>query len=146
MVTVVFADVSGNRYSFRLLDLESCFNACLSVLEIDTGHGAEVSSSRDLDARNYQLIHWFRRRSHLEKLLFAYVVQNFPVYCRNRRFVSIFTAAWPWSLFVSEGCPQIPCPICPTSWLVVSLCVRPDLPNDEVLFLHQNSLDIFLTL
>lgn len=40
MATVVSADVSGNLYSFRWLDLESGFSAFLSVLEMDTGHGA----------------------------------------------------------------------------------------------------------
>ena len=40
MATVVFADVSGFLYSFRWLELESGFNAFLSVLDLDTGHAA----------------------------------------------------------------------------------------------------------
>jgi len=40
MATVVFADVSGNLYSFGWLELEIGFSAFLSVLEIDTGNGA----------------------------------------------------------------------------------------------------------
>jgi hypothetical protein len=66
------------------------FNAFLSVLEIDTGHGAQFSSTRNIDASNNQLIHWLHGRSLFEKLIFAYVVQNFLEYFRTLRLTFIF--------------------------------------------------------
>jgi hypothetical protein len=77
MATVIFAEVSGNIYYFVWLDPESEFNAFVNVLKIETGHGAEVSPSRVLDARNNHPFTDSVEEIVVEKLIFAHVVQYF---------------------------------------------------------------------